>query len=58
MFMKIDKEKIRADVAYNMNVEPKDIPDDVVDMLYQEGYHLKFANGGAIGVGSLFKRKR
>ena len=58
MLMKIDKEKIRVDVAYNMNVEPKEIPDDVVDMLYQEGYHLKFANGGAIGVGSLFKRKR
>jgi len=58
MMMKIDKEKIRADVAYNMNVEPKDIPNDVVDMLYQDGYHLKFANGGAIGVGSLFKRKR
>ena len=58
MLMKIDKEKIRADVAYNMNVEPKEIPDDVVDMLYQEGYHLKFANGGAVGVGSLFKRKR
>ena len=58
MLMKIDKEKIRADVAYNMNVEPKEIPDDVVDMLYQEGYHLKFATGGAVGVGSLFKRKR
>ena len=58
MMMKIDKEKIRAELAYNMEIDPNDIPDDMVDMLYAEGYHLKFATGGAVGVESLFKRKR
>ena len=52
----IDKEKIRADVSYNMGVDPKEIPDDMIEMLYQDGYHLNFANGG--GVGSLFKRRK
>ena len=52
----IDKEKIRADVSYNMGVDPKEIPDDMIEMLYQEGYHLNFAQGG--GVGSLFKRRK
>ena len=52
----IDKEKIRADVSYNMDIAPEDIPDDMIEMLYQEGYHLNFANGG--GVGSLFKRRK
>ena len=52
----IDKEKIRADVSYNMDIAPEDIPDDMIEMLYQEGYHLNFANGG--GVGSLFERRK
>jgi uncharacterized phage infection (PIP) family protein YhgE len=52
----IDKEKIRADVSYNMGIDPKEIPDDMIEMLYQDGYHLNFAQGG--GVGSLFKRRK
>ena len=58
MMKEIDKEKIRVDFAYNMGMEPEDIPNDVIEALYKEGYHLKFANGGAVGVGSLFKRRK
>ena len=58
MMKEIDKEKIRVDFAYNMGIEPEDVPDDVIEALYREGYHLKFANGGAVGVGSLFKRRK
>ena len=58
MMKEIDKEKIRVDFAYNMGMEPEDIPNDVIETLYKEGYHLKFANGGAVGVGSLFKRRK
>jgi hypothetical protein len=54
----IDKEKIRVDFAYNMGIEPEDVPDDVIEALYRDGYHLQFANGGAVGVGSLFKRRK
>jgi hypothetical protein len=55
----IDKEKIRADVSYNLGVEPEEIPDDMIEMLYRDGYHKQFANGGKVtsGVGSLFKRR-
>jgi len=55
----IDKEKIRADVSYNLGVEPEEIPDDMIEMLYRDGYHNQFANGGKVtsGVGSLFKRR-
>ena len=58
MMKEIDKEKIRVDFAYNMGMEPEDVPNDVIEALYKEGYHLKFANGGAVGVGSLFKRRK
>ncbi len=58
MMKEIDKEKIRVDFAYNMGIEPEDVPDDVIEALYRDGYHLKFANGGAVGVGSLFKRRK
>ena len=53
----VKKETIRADLAYNMGVKPEDISDDVVEMLFIDGYDNRFgfANGG--GVGSLFKRK-
>jgi len=58
MMKEIDKEKIRVDFAYNMGIEPEDVPDDVIEALYRDGYHLQFANGGAVGVGSLFKRRK
>ena len=53
----VRKETIRADLAYNLGVKPEDIADDVVEMLFMDGYDNRFgfANGG--GVGSLFKRK-
>jgi hypothetical protein len=58
MLVKIQKEKIRADVAYRMEVDPEDVDDSLVEMLYQEGYDIGFKNGGQItGVGSLFKRR-
>jgi len=58
MMKEIDKEKIRVDFAYNMGIEPEDVPDDVIEALYRDGYHKQFANGGAVGVGSLFKRRK
>ena len=58
MLVKIQKEKIRADVADRMEVDPEDVDDSLVEMLYQEGYDVGFKNGGQItGVGSLFKRR-
>ena len=58
MMKEIDKEKIRVDFAYNMGIEPEDVPDDVIEALYRDGYHKQFAKGGAVGVGSLFKRRK
>ena len=58
ILVKIEKEKIRADVAERMDIDPEDVNDTLVEMLYQEGYNVGFKNGGQItGVGSLFKRK-
>lgn len=56
----IVKETIRADLAYNMNLSPKEaekISDQFIEEMYQSKYQNKFgmANGG--GVGTLFKRR-
>ena len=50
----VEREKVRAILADQLGVDPKDIPEENIDMAIAEGMGM-FSQGG--GVGSLFKRK-
>ena len=50
----VQREKVRAILADQLGVDPKDIPEENIDMAIAEGMGM-FSQGG--GVGSLFKRK-
>ena len=50
----VEREKVRAILADRLGVDPKDIPEENIDMAIAEGMGM-FSQGG--GVGSLFKRK-